>query len=85
MAEIPTLAIAQHAIGLPKSAAFRHKFIRRGGVKFEKVEVAGDDAPRVDRVGQLRCLRAIKVAGDASFGTVAINRQQCGTNFKTAK
>src|SRR5947209_4583428 len=83
--EIPTLPIAQEAVRLAEPAAFGHKLVRRGGIKLEQIEVAGNHTPRANGVGQLRGLAPIEIAGDAPFGAVTIDGQKCDINGEAAE
>src|SRR5262249_41410358 len=72
----PTFAGSQDLAGLPQRGGAPAEFVRRRRVEFEHLIMTGDDHTRADVVGQPGRLRAVEVAGHASFRPVAVDRQE---------
>ena len=73
----PAFAAAEEAIGLAEALAFGYEFVGRSGVEFEHLVVAGDDNFGADLFPECGGFFAVKVAGNAALGKIAVDRQEC--------
>jgi hypothetical protein len=70
---------------LPHLSALGNKFVRRGSVELEEIEMAGDDEPSANIASEPGGLSAVQISGHAPLRTVAIDRQQGEVNAKRSK
>lgn len=59
--------------------------IRGFGIEFEKIEMAGDGESGVEVIGEVSCLSAVEVSGDASFRAAAIDGKQGDIDMKRSQ
>jgi hypothetical protein len=74
--KVYSFSILQRAKGLIEAAAFSFEFIRGFGIEGEHVKMVRNSQASVDGFGKASGFDAVKIAGDAALGFVAVYREQ---------
>ena len=78
----PTFAGAENAVALVEFFAGGDEGVGRGGVEFEHFEMARDDHADAEGVGERGGFGTVEIAGDAAFGSGAVDREKRDVDFK---